>query len=371
MSINPITSTKNIRAEYTKYLKSMFLFKDNKLRTAANKAIDISKTELIKGPYLESTATYEKGATLHEMVARGDLHKGFERLIPEIGEYNLHKHQEKAIYKASVEKKNIIISTGTGSGKTEGFLVPILNYLVEEKEAGSLGPGVRALLLYPMNALANDQLKRLRGILKEYPEITFGRYTGETKQTKSEAIDYFKKINTEPEDKMLPNELLSRDEMRDTPPNILLTNYAMLEYLLLRPDDNAFFDGLYSQSWKYIVLDEAHVYSGSLGSEISYLLARLKDRVVDGEKGKLQFIATSATLGGGETEMVDVIQYATDLFGEDFSADCLITSARVKTRLNGSLIKPDISWYSEFLDLTEQYSGSELVEKINERNIYN
>lgn len=219
-----------------------------------------------------------------------------------------------------------------------------------------------------MNALANDQLKRLRSLLKDYPEITFGRYTGETKKEKKEAIDYFKKMN--PNEKILANEILSRDEMRDNPPNILLTNYAMLEYLLLRPEDNTFFDGVHSHSWKYIVLDEAHVYSGSLGSEISYLLARLKDRVVEGKKGKLKFIATSATLGGNKEEILDVIKYAEDLFDETFTGDCLITSTRIKTLGNKSLVKPNINWYEELLNLTKNYSGVDLVNQINRRRVY-
>lgn len=369
MSINPITTTDNIREEYIKYLKSMFIFKDSILREEADKSIDDNKGELVKGPFLESTARYKSGATLREVMKRGDLHPGFEKLIPHIGEYNLHLHQEQSIKKSVVEDKNMIVATGTGSGKTECFLIPILNYLVKQKEEGNLSPGVRALIMYPMNALANDQLKRLRKLLKDYPEITFGRYTGETKEKENDALDYFKKMN--PKEKVLPNELLSRNEMRENPPNILLTNYAMLEYLLLRPDDNVFFNGEFSKQWKYIVLDEAHVYSGSLGSEIAYLLARLKDRVVDGEKGKLKFIATSATLGGGKKEIGDVVKYAKDLFDEEFTEDCLITSERVSTIKNQDLIKPPISWYQELLDLTYKHKGLVLVKKINEKKIYN
>ena len=368
MSINPILTTENIRDEYTKYLKSMFLFKDDLLREKADKSIDKSKKDLVKGPYLESTAMYKSGATLREIIQRGNLSKGFERLVPAIGEFPLHLHQEQAIKKSVCENKNMIVATGTGSGKTECFLIPILNYLVEQNESGQLTPGVRALVLYPMNALANDQLKRLRVLLKDYSEITFGRYTGETKEKPKEALDKFKKMN--PNQKVLPNEVLSREEMRKNPPHILLTNYAMLEYLLLRPDDNVFFDGCYSNAWKYIVLDEAHIYSGSLGSEISYLLARLKDRVVDGRKDELKFIATSATLGGGKKEIQDVINYAEDLFDETFTEDCLITSERLSTKLNTFLVKPDLVWYQDFLDITNKYSGNELVNKINAKKIY-
>src|SRR5690606_31507056 len=91
----------------------------------------------------------------------------------------LYKHQEEAITKLLVKRRNLVVATGTGSGKTEAFLLPIVSDLLQEYEQGSLGPGVRALLLYPMNALANDQVKRLRNLLKDCPQITFGRYIGE------------------------------------------------------------------------------------------------------------------------------------------------------------------------------------------------
>ena len=135
---------------------------------------DRSKGELVKGPYLESTAMYKSGKTLYELIDDGLLHEQFRKLVPAIGEFPLHKHQEKAIELSISKNKNIIVATGTGSGKTECFLIPILNYLVEQNVKGLLSPGVRALILYPMNALANDQLKRLRKLLKDYPDITFG-----------------------------------------------------------------------------------------------------------------------------------------------------------------------------------------------------
>ena len=154
-----------------------------------------------------------------------------------------------------------VLSTGTGSGKTEAFLIPILNHLLREEEAGTLNQaGVRALLLYPMNALANDQMKRLRRILQHYPQITFGRYINieETPDKKNVAQEYFRK--TYPDEPEIDNELKSREEMHTAPPHILLTNYAMLEYLLLRPAASPLFDGDTGRHWRFIVIDEAHVY---------------------------------------------------------------------------------------------------------------
>ncbi len=124
-----------------------------------------------------------------------------------------------------------MIASGTGSGKTECFLLPIYSHLLKQHEEGKLTPGVRALLLYPMNALANDQLRRLREIAKALeakgpgPRITFGRYTGDTPETRAKAEDLFHKMN--PGETPTESELLSRREMQENPPHILITNFAM------------------------------------------------------------------------------------------------------------------------------------------------
>lgn len=116
-------------------------------------------------------------------------------------------------------------------------MLTILNELFRQKEAGTLNSGVRALLLYPMNALVNDQLKRMRLLLATTPDITFGRYTGETPEKRKQAVEQHRNLHgCDP----LVNERVCREEMRQSPPHILLTNYAMLEYLLLRPSDNVF-----------------------------------------------------------------------------------------------------------------------------------
>src|SRR5699024_3936094 len=122
----------------------------------------------------------------------------------------LYQHQESALRRAA-RGRNLVVATGTGSGKTESFLLPILSSLTAEHTQGTLGPGVRGMLLYPMNALANDQLKRLRQLLANAPHITFGRYTGDTPEGTKEAQERFEELN--PGEPLLPNELISREQM--------------------------------------------------------------------------------------------------------------------------------------------------------------
>lgn len=317
MSLDPLRTTAHIRESYCRYLKTAFPLKDGFLAAQFARALDEPK-KFVKGPYLEATPPFRTGATLEDLISEGILDSEFRTLdstsLPL--ERALYVHQETAIRKAVKLGRNLILATGTGSGKTECFLIPILNHLFHEKRRGELRPGVRALLLYPMNALANDQLKRMRRLLASCPEITFGRYTGETKETKREAEEHFRK--NYPHEPRIANELLSRDEMRTNPPHLLLTNYAMLEYLLLRPKDCEFFDGQYAGHWRFLVLDEIHTYSGAVGIEMAMLLRRLRERVVRSRRACLQCIGTSATLGRGREDFPNVVNFAQSLFDEPF-----------------------------------------------------
>jgi ATP-dependent helicase YprA (DUF1998 family) len=317
-SIHPIATTQITRESYLRYLKTAYPFQDDYLRRQFWQALE-QPDLLVKGPLLEATPEFAKGCSIKDLVTQGVLVNGFEVLCGNGLPYerSLYLHQEQAIRKLCLDKRNLVVTTGTGSGKTETFLIPIINHLLEEEINGTLNePGIRALLLYPMNALANDQLNRLRKVLANYPSINFGRYIGDTDQKYEKAEEkFYRQFHGET---LLKNELICRDQMQQTPPHILLTNYAMLEYLLLRPADNAFFDGTTANQWKFIILDEAHIYNGAIGIEIAMLLRRLKDRVVKSELGKLQMIATSATLGRGPKDFPSVIEFASNLFGEKF-----------------------------------------------------
>lgn len=315
--LHPLHTTTLIRDSYLRYLKTIYPFQDHLMRDQFWQALQ-QPDVVVKGPLLEASPPFKTGRSIAQLIDDGVLCPGFRQLnSPALPlDRPLYLHQDQAIEKVVRDSRNLIVSTGTGSGKTESFLIPILDSLIREQGRGILGPGVRALLLYPMNALANDQLKRLRRILVNYPYITFGRYTGETREKDSDAEQsFYEQFHGET---LLPNELISRTQMRHEPPHLLLTNYAMLEYLLLRPQDNEFFDGPTARHWHFIVLDEAHVYDGASGIEIAMLLRRLKDRVIKSEPNRLRCLATSATLGRGVEDYPEVVKFAGELFGETF-----------------------------------------------------
>lgn len=312
-SIDAISTSESIKATYRRYLSSLLAVRDPKIDAALREAID-STPMLDRGPYLEATPPYAPGKSIRELVSESVVYQGFIELESKALPLDrpLYVHQEQSIRKVAAGR-NIVVATGTGSGKTESFLLPILDSLVREREVGTLGPGVRALLLYPMNALANDQMKRLRSLLAAYPDITFGRYTGETENDPRKAREAFAELNID--EPLLPNEILSRQEMRERPPHLLLTNYAMLEYMLLRPLDMDLFEAAEESKWRFIVVDEAHVYDGTQGAEIAMLLRRVRDRVAPDRA--IQCIATSATVGS-DSDPSAVTKFASSLFGVPF-----------------------------------------------------
>jgi ATP-dependent helicase YprA (DUF1998 family) len=314
-TINPIEVSKELRTTYGRYLETLVEPRDEGVRAALKSAIRDAETgpnSLVKGPFLEAQPPYVKGSTIRKLVETGLLSKSF-LTFPTTDlpiDRPLYAHQEQAIQRVGLGN-SIVVATGTGSGKTESFLLPIINELFIEKELGKLGAGVRALLLYPMNALANDQVKRLRKLLANQPQITFGRYTGETPNSHEAALEKFRaREGKDP----LPNELISREQIRETPPNILLTNYAMLEYLLLRPADTALFEGPSSDTWKFIVADEAHTYDGAHGIEVAYLLRKLRNRV--DKASKIITIGTTATIGKDKD---GIREFAESFFGNKFN----------------------------------------------------
>jgi len=314
-----------VRERYESYLKTSFYFKDPELRASFESALG-EQGNLGKGPIPEPAAEFEPGenerALADEMFAEHSA--GLQAALKD---RNLHRHQAQALRSVYGERHNVVVATGTASGKTESFLYPILFELYRQHLAGELSQrGVRALILYPMNALANDQRERLGNICaaleKQHSDFkpTFGQYIG---QTPNNHNDKWRNA-TEAAEQRHVNELVFREEMRENPPHILLTNYSMLEYLLIRPDDSPLFDNGLGKHWQFIVLDEAHQYRGAKGMEMGMLLRRLKQRLRDGgREGAFRCIATSATIssGEGEQDKAAVAGFAEALFGEPFKAE--------------------------------------------------
>lgn len=309
-----------IRERYENYLKTSFFFKEPALRKSFQEALR-QEDELLKGPCPERSQGFKLTVNARDL-ARECFDRDSEGLMPAIMDHQLYEHQEQAIRTSYVEQQNIVVATGTASGKTESFLYPVLFELYKQHLSGRLQePGVRALILYPMNALANDQRERIGSLCKELQSRdsefrpTFGQYTGQTPENER---DNHRNAKAH-QDSQLPYEMVFREEMRKSPPHILLTNYSMLEYLLIRPKDSPLFDGCH---WQFIVLDEAHQYRGTRGMEMGMLIRRLKQRLRNG--GRLEpfrCIATSATISSerGEEAKQTVAEFAHELFGEPFT----------------------------------------------------
>lgn len=280
----------------------------------------VNGSPLVKDPYLEAVPIYEPGATLQGLVTEKVIMQKTADIFAcyfmghagaNANEVTLYHHQAEAIRRVCRDGKNLIVCSGTGSGKTESFLIPLIDSLVREMDAGQLGNGVRAMILYPMNALVNDQIRRLRNVLRWAPKIRFGKFTGETdedEQVEGDDLDGLEESLRGLEARLhakyacldfddegaLQNEVKSRSEWNTNAGHILVTNYSMLERLLLQPKHS----NLFGSTWKFIVLDEAHCYSGALGTEIAWLIRRVKRRV-EGDNANqlnLRFLATSATL---------------------------------------------------------------------------
>jgi len=323
---NPVEASEKIKQSFIDYISTTLSIADPHYQRLFRAAL--SKEDAIgKGPFLHIGGSYESGWSLCELAQEGLASKRFETL-EHVSEKEkelkyrraLYSHQEQALGAAQAGA-NLVVTTGTGSGKTECFLLPVLQHLMEEMEAGKLTDAVRAIIIYPMNALANDQMKRLRKILATCPEITFGLYNGNTRHKPDKARADYRSLNgSEP----LPNELISREAMQKRPPHILITNYSMLEYMMLRPKDDAVFSGA---KLRYIVLDEAHIYRGATGMETALLMRRLRARISRPEQ--VQYILTSATLGGRDADN-EIVAFAENLCSAPFQAKHIIRSAEIR-----------------------------------------
>ena len=227
--------------------------------------------------------------------------------------WSLRSHQAEAILAAPVkegEQPALVVTAGTGAGKTEAFLLPVLNHLWARPRSQE---GVRALVLYPMNALVNDQLQRVEGWLRGQDQLSLCRFTSETPENaqaaKSKQLQLGQKHVrvTRRQARGLEDANGKTASSRLPVPDLLITNYSMLEYMLARPQDQCFF----GPGLQAIVLDEAHLYTATLAAEITLLLRRFLDRC--GKRAEdVLFIATSATIGSGEPQ--ELVDFGNKLF---------------------------------------------------------
>ena len=365
MGFNPLVASSDIIDQYRRYVLTTFKTdfqpcSQDDGKTLSEQLHDLinNKRLISNGPFLQSSRNFEFGSELKALIP-DVLSKGFYNLqTDEIDPKRmvLYKHQEEAILRIVRDDRNVVISTGTGSGKTKSFLIPILNHLLTQQENGELGPGVRAMLIYPMNALVNDQTRLLRKIL-DGQEITFGSFTGETKESQKDAEELYHKKGI----KIQSNELISRERMRESPPNILITNYAMLEHIIIKPENNSvIFGEPGNNNWKYVVLDEAHVYTGAKGSEVSLLMRRLRAVL---QRDKLRFILASATLGSDD-EQESVVEFANDLCGCEnvrFEKEDIIHAYMLDILPKGSEDVP-LDFYRDISKLEEKSKDSEHLE---------
>jgi len=231
-----------------------------------------------------------------------------------------YKHQLSAWETLlSEKKKSVLVSSGTGSGKTECFLIPIIEDLYKEyQQTGAPLTGVRALFLYPLNALINSQRERLKAWTHHFEGgLRFCLYNGETPRPRTKSSV----MNESPE------EVRDRTILRENPPPILVTNSTMLEYLLVRNEDSPIVEQSQGKL-RWIVLDEAHTYIGSQAAELALLLRRVIDAF--GVKTEdVRFIATSATIGGGDEQSMEALQkFLADVGGIDESQVHVIKGSR-------------------------------------------
>ncbi|MBI4585415.1 MAG: DEAD/DEAH box helicase, partial [Planctomycetes bacterium] len=283
----------NLIEDYSAYVRSFIHIRDGRIRAHVDERLD--QGLLWPEPWIQLTPAFEPGETIDALAARGALHPECRRIFriqkdlhPEGKPLRLHRHQAEAI-EAARRGQNYILTTGTGSGKSLAYIIPIVDQVLK---SGSRR-GIQAIVVYPMNALANSQCVELEKFLcRGYPEgkepVTFKRYTGQEDDEE-------------------------RRRIIEKPPDLLLTNYVMLELILTRVYEKDLVRA--ARGLRFLVLDELHTYRGRQGSDVALLVRRLRDRL---EAPDLQCVGTSATLAGSgdfKAQQEEIAGVASRIFG--------------------------------------------------------
>ena len=282
---------KSIISDYSGYIKSFINIKDDKIKAVVDK--DLDEGRLWPDPLIQFNPTFEKGKSIDGLIAEGKVDSGLSKVFKG---YKLFKHQVEAIEKG-VAGESFIVTSGTGSGKSLTFLSTIFNYLLRYKEDKK---GIKAILVYPMNALINSQGDEIKKYAENYGEgfpITFAKYTSQE--------------GTE-----------ERQRIREEEPDIILTNYMMLELIMTRASESSIRKSIF-ENLKYLVFDELHTYRGRQGSDVSLLIRRIHAS----SNNDLICIGTSATMASADTiaeEKEAVAQVGIQIFNKSFNNDQIV-----------------------------------------------
>jgi ATP-dependent helicase YprA (DUF1998 family) len=305
----PSLVAEELRTSLTSFLGTTFALADDDVRAELERFIADELNGVFRGPYVRLRLPFPPASAGWRDLLRF-MPDGF---VP-------HRHQAQAwerLSSLSATPRPTLVTTGTGSGKTESFVVPLLDHCA--RHVGR--PGIKAIVLYPMNALANDQARRIATMIHKHQEelgaVRVGLYTGDSPDTATMSES---------------GVIGSKFEMRKNPPDILLTNYKMLDMLLLRSEDKELFAGA-GVSLRYLVLDEFHTYDGAQGTDVAMLLRRLGMALgTAGDGGPLTGVtpvATSATLGSGGVNAIALREFVETVFGTAFGADALVGEVRL------------------------------------------
>ncbi|MDE2125265.1 MAG: DEAD/DEAH box helicase [Armatimonadetes bacterium] len=309
---------RNLLADYASYIRSFIRIRDTRIQDYVGASL--SRGLLWPDPLIQLNPSFEPGSSIDDLIRSGVLHDECGRIfrLKSLADgtgkaLRLHKHQSDAVELAH-KRDPYVLTTGTGSGKSLAYIVPIVDSVLRH---GS-GKGIKAIVVYPMNALANSQAGELEKFLSYgYPEgrepVTFARYTGQESDEQ-------------------------RAKILQRPPDILLTNYVMLELILTRPYERPLID--HAQGLRFFVLDEMHTYRGRQGADVALLVRRTREALNSPEMQCVGTSATLASLGTFEEQRAEVVRVASQLFGVAVKPESVIGEALRRSTSSRDLAEP-------------------------------